>query len=917
MDVNNQYSTLSNVDFVTNLKKKLNNRSRSSYGTSAKKSRNNNRNGSNLHNPSSVSNCKKNKKIFSKFDYDKAKIIFLIAKANNDSISDNPSKSQSKTNVIYKKQNIQKINSPQISKRNYPLNKAVSFGAENDENNNQAKSQAKINLIKELKNKYNYLSSIFLYKHRNLELYRNILSKLISNEMKSILSLYLNKNYLSYINQQMFNSQREFESYDQNSVFQSNLYSSMSNQGTTPRDKVSSDDYVNNIKKKTFVHKSAYKAMKTVLTPFPKKKDQTKIDDIYYQKASGAANLIRRIEYSNYLKSVKNKYSKELLIKKTIMIQRWWRNMLMNNTFYYKIMVIQKMYRGHRLRKAMKEGKVTYYLLIPGIKKLLIVLYKEKFEKLYNKLLNQSAFLYQYREGKKCLSVINNHFREYLKNKAEIIDEMKKNGILFKRYKHLNKYFSNSKRYLDLIKKIIMIQRNLRQCIKYKIFDKKRIPKEIMNQKLITYKLNKLKSSIMKFELKQIFTKLSPFIEKEQNSKKMALNKIFRRFLIKSQFDKYKYQVSLLNLKIYSLIRILSSMISKIVLHPFIEKSIALNQTRKKKKLLSKFINKKEKCTFKDYFKLLNHLTFYSGKNKKNETISKNSLLLYKRILKNEIRNKKIHFTRWTNLLSKNKMSNYYSGLLILKNVLLKKISAYFFMAKNNFINKPKRLRRVTRIFTNENSKIYFVSGKSVIHSKLKKIVLNIIKLGKMNLKINFLRFYANTQKCSFRNKNQINHKKETVNSKKTILIENKCDSMQTKKIILRSILNQQISKRKIIIGKYFMFLYHKAHSQKFYERSPNKKASKLLKVSFIDEKTQKMKKNKFLHNLIENKGDRTQKILTVYYQKWCHKTKTLIMVEKAKKIQKKYKNKLGPAKKFALKLRKVLIKYFLSQFAI
>ena len=77
------------------------------------------------------------------------------------------------------------------------------------------------------------------------------------------------------------------------------------------------------------------------------------------------------------------------------------------------------------------------------------------------------------------------------------------------------------------------------------------------------------------------------------------------------------------------------------------------------------------------------------------------------------------------------------------------------------------------------------------------------------------------------------------------------------------------------------------------------------------------MKKNKFLHNLIENKGDRTQKILTVYYQKWCHKTKTLIMVEKAKKIQKKYKNKLGPAKKFALKLRKVLIKYFLSQFAI
>ena len=80
----------------------------------------------------------------------------------------------------------------------------------------------------------------------------------------------------------------------------------------------------------------------------------------------------------------------------------------------------------------MKEGKVTYYLLIPGIKKLLIVLYKEKFEKLYNKLLNQSAFLYQYREGKKSLSVINNHFREYLKNKAEIIDEMKKNGILFK-----------------------------------------------------------------------------------------------------------------------------------------------------------------------------------------------------------------------------------------------------------------------------------------------------------------------------------------------------------------------------------------------------------------------------------------------------------------------------------------------------
>lgn len=917
MDVNdNQYSTLSNINCISNLKKKLNNRSRSSYGTSAKKSRNN-RNGNNLRNASSLSVCKKNKKNFSKIEFDKAKIIFLITKTNNDSLSNNPSKLQSKNNVIYKKQIIQNINSPQTIQRNYSLNKAVSFGDESEENKNQAKSQAKIKLIKELKNKYNYLSSIFLYKHRNLELYRNILSKFISNEVKSILSLYLNKNYISYLNQQIFNSQREFESYDQNSVFQSNLYSSMSNQGTTPRDKMRSDDYVNNIKKKTFVHKSAYKAMKTLLTPFPKKKDQTKIDDIYYQKASGAANLIRRIEYSNYLKSVKNKYYKELLIKKTIMIQRWWRNMLMNNTFYYKIMVIQKMYRGYRLRKVMKEGKVIYYLLIPGIKRILLVLYKEKFEKLYNILLNQFAFLYQYRKGKAYLSVINNHIRDYLKNKTEIINEMKKNGILLKRYKHLNTYFSNSNRYLNMIKNIVLIQKKLRQCIKYKIFDKKRVPKEIINQKIITYKINKLTTSIKKFELSQIFKKLSPYFQKELNFKKVALNKIFRRFLVKSQFDKYKYHVSLLNLKYNSLIRILSSVISKSILHPFIEQSIAFNQTKKKKKLLLRFLKKKEKCTFKDFFTLLNHLTFYSGKNKQNETISKNSLLLYKRIIKREIRNKKIYFTKWTNLLSKSKMSNYYSGLLILKNVLLKKISAYFFMAKNNFINKPKRLRRVTRIFTNENSKIYFVSGKSVIHSKLKKIVLNIIKFRKMNLKINFLRFYANTQKGSFKNINQVNNKKETVNHKKTILIDNKFDTMLTKKIILRSILKQQISKRKIDMGKYFMFLYHKTHTQKLYERSPNKKTSKLLKVSFNDEKTQKMKKNKFLHNLIESKIDKAQRILKVYYQKWCHKTKTLIMIEKARKIQKKYKNKLGPAKKFALNLRKVLIKYFLSQFSI
>ena len=75
---------------------------------------------------------------------------------------------------------------------------------------------------------------------------------------------------------------------------------------------------------------------------------------------------------------------------------------------------------------------------------------------------------------------------------------------------------------------------------------------------------------------------------------------------------------------------------------------------------------------------------------------------------------------------------------------------------------------------------------------------------------------------------------------------------MQTKKIILRSILNQQISKRKIIIGKYFMFLYHKAHSQKFYERSPNKKASKnksvassIREMQYQDEQNQNSQNSK------------------------------------------------------------------------
>ena len=59
MDNAYSYSTVNNVVSMTEQKKKLKNRSRSSYGTSAKKSRNIKRNGSNLSNNTMTVNHKK------------------------------------------------------------------------------------------------------------------------------------------------------------------------------------------------------------------------------------------------------------------------------------------------------------------------------------------------------------------------------------------------------------------------------------------------------------------------------------------------------------------------------------------------------------------------------------------------------------------------------------------------------------------------------------------------------------------------------------------------------------------------------------------------------------------------------------------------------------------------------------------
>ena len=907
MDNAYSYSTVNNVVSMTEQKKKLKNRSRSSYGTSAKKSRNIKRNGSNLSNNTMTVNHKNKKE--KKSEYNKARMLLLIAQSNNDLLSCINSKTSSNTNLIYSRKNI----SSSTNSISIPLSKSISFKGDMT---NKAKNEAKIKEISEMKSKFSYLLGICLYRKRRLKCYKTLLIRQINNEMKMILSQYINVNFQRYYNQQLISSSlKDFDTYENNTI--SNQFLSSTSQGVlSSKENRTQEEVVNNIKKKAVVNKSAFKSMKSSLTPFPKKKDQTKIDDIYYQKASGAANLIRRIEYSNYLKSVKNKISKELLIKKTIMIQRWWRNMLLNNTFYYKIMVIQKIFRGFVIRKSKKEAKKIYYNYSPGIKKVLLVVYKELLEKMYNKLLNRTAVLYQYKETKRCVQLFTHFIREYIEENKEIIEEMKKNGKILKRYVHLQNYFNNVKRYKDFVKKNELLQRKIKRLIKYGQLEYKKRQLEFHNDKIkrefISFQIDKLSRALLITKGKEFLIRLSHMhksLQSINDNRICSLNKIFIRFRMRSAFDSYKYKTQLQNIKERAILHLIQKLLSCLVYHSFISNCVRFINSKRKNCLLRKYVNKKNKKVYNNYFTLLKCLTFY--KISSTGQISKSSLYLFKFIIKTDLRLKKKGFNKWKTLLSKNKMSNFKSGLLIIKNVLLKKISTYFFTAKNNFINKPKRLRRVTRIFTNENSKIYFVSGKSVIHSKLRKIVQSRLKLEKLTKKIYFLKFVSLSHSSSLPQPLPATikkHKNTNDEHEKEYFISS------SKKFILRSIVKQYISKSKLLLSEYFTKFYHNisySNNQRITKRTKRRK------VSFILDKTNKDRQTELLINLLDTKQFRNKRILKVFYITWYNKARCLFLSENARRIQKKYKKRLGPLKQFALHFRRIILQFYLRQISI
>ena len=899
MDNAYSYSTMNNVVSMTEQKKKPKNRSRSSYETSAKKSRNIKRNGINLSNNTMTVNHKNKKE--KKSEYNKARMLLLIAQCNNELLSYSNSKTSSNTNLIYSKKNI----SSSTNSISIPLSKSISFKGDTT---SKAKNEAKIKEINEMKSKFNYLLGICLFRKRHFKCYRTLLIRQINSEMKMILSQYINLNFQRYYNQQLISSSlKDFDTYEQNTI--SNQFLSSTSQGIlSSKENRTQEEVVNNIKKRAVVNKSAFKSMKSALTPFPKKKDQTKIDDIYYQKASGAANLIRRIEYSNYLKSVKHKVSKELLIKKTIMIQRWWRNMLMNNTFYYKIMVIQKIYRGFVIRKSKKEAKKIYYNYSPGIKKVLLVVYKELFEKVYNKLLNRTAVLYQYKEAKRCVQLITHFIREYIEENRELIEEMKKNGKILKRYFHLQNYFNNVKRYKDFVKKNELLQKKIKRLIKYGQLEYKKRQLEFHNDKIkrefISFQIDKLSRALLITKGKEFLIRLShkhKSLQSINDNRKFYLNKIFIRFRMRSAFDLYKYKTQLQKIKERAMLHLIQKILSSLVYHSFIKNCVLLINRKRKNCIIRKCVNKKNKKIYNNYFTLLKCLTFY--KTSSNEQISKSSLYLFKFILRIDLRLKKKGYNKWKTLLLKNKMSNFKSGLLIIKNVLLKKISTYFFTAKNNFINKPKRLRRVTRIFTNENSKIYFVSGKSIIHSKLRKIVHSRLKLEKLIKKIYFLKFVSLSHSSSIPQSLPSNTKSNKKN-----------EDNFSKKYILRSIIKQHISKSKLLLSEYFTKFYHNI----LYSNNPRiTKRTKGLKVSFVLDKANKDRQNELLINLLDTKQFRNNPILKVFYITWYNKARCLLLSENARRIQKKYKNRLGPLKQFALHFRRIILKFYLKQISI
>ena len=876
-----------------------------------------------------------------KIEYDKSRFVLYLSSYYNEHLNLEGNNTISEVPEFPSSQgttpNLQSTNPSQVqSQARLQIYKKQSAPTPLSFNRNDSKQVYinKVNYIIDLRNR-NYLQGLFVHKRRKLHLYKQFLSIKILSEIADLLSSYINtwlNIYLSKTGQKdgvdVFDHSLSpitiknlgTNSNNNSGMFGNILYTNSRNDdySTNPMFNNNYFGSSNNYSKKNKTKgiQIQFSVMKTELTPFPKKKEKTIKDDILYSKASGAANLIRRIEYSNYLKSSKVKYSKETLTKNAIKIQRWWRRMLQNNTFYYKIMQIQKMWRGYLTRISFSSAKIYYFKIIPLIKKILFVWYKNKFESMYNYLLSNYALLYKYKKTEEGIQLIKYNFDIYINRNQSLLEEIEINKIRFKNYVHLKKYFTNISKYKFFLRKIIFIQKTYRRYQLNMLIHKNALIKGVyftnnkIQEMFVKYQLNKLITALKRNNFYSFINRMKLYnknkIKTINKSKKTALNKLFQKYRIKSSFQEMKYKIRLIKFQSNMIKYCLSNIISKISFHDFLNKLILHIKTKNRKKCLLKCINIKNNQHKSKWFDI--YIKNSLNRNiQTNEIYNKEQLVLIKFITKKEFLCKMHSFKQWEKVLSKYNVSRYYSGLLIIKNIFLKKLAIYFSFAKTIILRgKQKKLKRITRIFTNDNSKIYFVSEKSVIHAKLKKIVRNCDKMNKMILKLYLLKYAKNcviykpqniittpsrafvkpkVKNASFSSLSRV--KKQTDDA----LIAQDNQSILNKKIILKSLINQKKKLERMTLCKYFM---------KWKTTMSNCKD-----ISIKEMKLKMIYKIRIIKEFC---------IKLLFMKYWRKKVKEKIIIQNVKFIQNCFVL-LGPYKLLCISLKIVILNHFFKKF--
>ena len=356
-----------------------------------------------------------------------------------------------------------------------------------------------------------------------------------------------------------------------------------------------------------------------LLTPIPTKRNKTKKDEYEFAQASRASYVIRRIEYSNYLSRGNKKYTKLTsfkLNKNAIIIQKWWRKMMKNNTFLYKIIVIQSYFKGYFYRRIFSLSYQIKKIFEPGIEIIMFLYYKIKFEKFLNKLICNYAFLYQFKCITKVVNKLTKNFKLYKKRNKKYLNL--KNKCLIN-----NKYLEDTsiiyqKRILE--KNLNVLNKKINIDFKYGFI----IIKYII-YKHIDFRFNDFKNcfhNIIFSQTKSIFI--------NNNKKKDKLNSILKRLLnrnqqlLKIKFTQFKYISKVM--KYFIITQTKNELYEELFEH------------NKKENIIKKLILKKEKK-----LKIKLHLKFIKWKKinkiQSLKPIERLYLILYKILSKNKKKN--------------------------------------------------------------------------------------------------------------------------------------------------------------------------------------------------------------------------------------------------------------------------------------